>query len=98
MRKLSIIGIVVTMGTALGVLAPQAALATPPDTMRVPYEGHFIDEGASAACGFPVEFDVSGVQTIQVWYDASGNPIRLQTHQNGEGTFSANGNTLRYIE
>jgi hypothetical protein len=98
MRKLSMIGIAVAMGAALAVSTPQSALATPPDTMRVPYEGHFIDEGASAACGFPVEFDVSGVVTIQELYDAGGNLIRRQTHGNGEGTFSANGNTLRYIE
>jgi hypothetical protein len=90
--------IVISMAAALTVLAPTAALATPPDTFRIPHEDHFIDEGASAACGFPVQVDVSGVQTIQVLYDAAGNPIRVQIHGNIEGTFSANGITLREIE
>jgi hypothetical protein len=94
MRKLIVIGIAV----ALAVLAPTAALATPPDTIRIPHEDTFIDEGASAACGFDILFEVSGIQTIQVLYDAAGNPIRVQVHGNIEGTFSANGITLREIE
>ncbi|HEU4897088.1 MAG TPA: hypothetical protein VFX88_05880, partial [Actinomycetota bacterium] len=43
-------------------------------------------------------FEVSGIQTIQVLYDAAGNPIRRQVHSNIEGTVSANGITLREIE
>jgi hypothetical protein len=94
MRKL----ILVSMAAAIAVLAPTAALATPPDTIRIPHEDTFIDEGASAACGFPVLADISGVQTIQFLYDAAGNLIRVQIHGNTEGTFSANGITLRQIE
>jgi hypothetical protein len=94
MRKLILVG----MAAAIAVLAPTAALATPPDTIRIPHEDTFIDEGASAACGFPVLADISGVQTIQFLYDAAGNLIRLQIHGIDEGTFSANGITLRQIE
>jgi hypothetical protein len=90
--------IVIGLAAAVAVLAPTAALATPPDTGRIPHEDHFIDEGASAACGFPVQVDVSGVQTFQVMFDAAGNPTRLQIHGNLEGTFSANEITLRQIE
>lgn len=90
--------IVLTMATALAVLAPTAALATPPETFRIPHEDTFIDEGASAACGFDVVFEVSGIQTIQILYDAAGNPIRYQIHGNIQGTVSANGITLREIE
>ena len=93
-RTLMVIG----MAAALAVLAPTAALATPPDTFRIPHEDTFIDEGASAACGFDILFEVSGIQTIQVLYDAAGNPIRVQVHGNIEGTVSANGITLREIE
>jgi hypothetical protein len=96
MGKLTII--VLGLAVALAVLVPTAALATPPDTFRIPVEGTFIDEGASAACGFDVLFEISGVQTVQVLYDAAGNPIRVQVHKNFEGTFSANGITLRQIE
>jgi hypothetical protein len=94
MRTLIVIG----MAATFAVLAPTGALATPPDTGRIPHDDHFIDEGASAACGFPVQVDVSGVQTFQILFDAAGNPIRLQIHRNIEGTFSANGITLRQIE
>jgi hypothetical protein len=90
--------IVLGLAVALAVLAPTAALATPPDTFRIPHADTFIDEGASAACGFDVLFEVSGIQTIQVLYDAAGNPIRVQVHGNIEGTVSANGITLREIE
>jgi hypothetical protein len=93
-RQLMVIG----MAAALAVLAPTAALATPPETFRIPHQDTFIDEGASAACGFEVVFEVSGIQTIQVLYDAAGNPIRVQVHGNIEGAVSANGITLREIE
>lgn len=96
MGKLTII--VLGLAVALAVLAPTAALATPPDTFRIPVEGTFIDEGASAACGFDVLFEISGIETVQVLYDAAGNPIRVQVHKNIEGTVSANGITLREIE
>jgi len=39
-----------------------------------------------------------GIQTIQVLDDAAGNPIRVQVHGNIEGTFFANGITLREID
>jgi hypothetical protein len=94
----TLIAIAIGLAAALAVLAPTAALATPPDTFRIPHEDTFIDEGASAACGFPVLVDASGIQTIQVLYDAAGNPIRVQVHNNIEATFSANGITLREIE
>jgi hypothetical protein len=108
MRRLSVLALV-TLATLLAApsaqadevhheLVPTAALAAPPDTLRIPYQNSFIDEGASAACGFPVQADISGVATIQVWYDDAGNPIRIQIHNNDEGTFSANGNTVRQIE
>jgi hypothetical protein len=93
-RQLMVMG----MAAALAVLVPTAALATPPETFRIPHEDTFIDEGASAACSFDIVFEVNGIQTIQVLYDAAGNPIRVQVHGNIEGTVSANGITLREIE
>lgn len=90
--------IVLGLAVALAVLAPTAALATPPETFRIPHADTFIDEGASAACGFDVRFEVSGIQTVQVLFDAAGNPIRVQVHNNLDGTGSANGITLRELE
>jgi hypothetical protein len=69
--------------------------ATTPITGRFPFQDHFVDEGASAACGFPVTADVTGIRTIQVLFDRSGTPIRLQVHINGTGTMSANGIALQ---
>jgi hypothetical protein len=97
MRRLSVLALV-TLATLLAAPSAHAALAAPPDTFRIPYQNSFIDEGASDACGFPVRADISGVATIQVWYDDAGNPVRIQIHNNDEGTFSANGNTVRQIE
>jgi hypothetical protein len=54
--------------------------------------------GPATIVGEGVLFEVSGIQTIQVLYDAAGNPIRVQVHGNIEGTVSANGITLREIE
>ena len=97
-RPMGKLTIIIGLAAALAVLTPTAALATPPATFRIPHADTFIDEGASAACGFDVLFKVSGIQTIQVLYDAAGNPIRVQVHGNIEGTVSANGITLREIE
>jgi hypothetical protein len=38
---------VMGVAAALAVLAPTAALATPPETFWIPHEDTFIDEGAS---------------------------------------------------
>jgi hypothetical protein len=83
---------------SLAALAATPALATAPSTERVLHEDHFIDEGATDACGFPVVVDVRGILTIQVLFDAAGSPTRVQLHGNLEGTFSANGIVLRQIE
>jgi hypothetical protein len=88
----------VAIAVGLAAFAATSAVAAAPTTGRIPLEEHFIDEGASAACGFPVEVDVSGVLTYQVLFDAAGDPTHVQVHSNLEGTFSANGITLREIE
>jgi hypothetical protein len=89
-------GVVVAVTAACATLAlGTSAGATTPITGRFPYQDHFVDEGASAACGFPVTADVTGVRTFQVLFDRSGTPIRLQVHINGTGTMSANGIALQ---
>jgi hypothetical protein len=72
-----------------------SAWASTPITAHFPFEDHFVDEGASAACGLPVTVDSTGTRTIQVLFDQSGNPIRLQVHINATGTMSANGIVLQ---
>jgi hypothetical protein len=42
-----------------------------------------------------VTVDSTGTRTIQVLFDQSGNPIRLQVHINATGTMSANGIVLQ---
>jgi hypothetical protein len=80
------------------VLGPAPATAATPETGTYVHEDHFIDEGASAACGFEVRVDVLGEVTYQVFFDAAGEATRVQLHYNVEGEFSANGVTLPEIE
>jgi hypothetical protein len=54
-----------------------------------------IDDGASAACGFPVTSTATTSGRFQVFFDQSGNPIRVQFEENSSGTFTANGLSVR---
>lgn len=66
-------------------LATRAWGATPV-TARFPVEDHFVDDGASAACGFPVTVDVTGTRTFELFFDQAGNPVpgAQQPHRDHE--------------
>ena len=85
----------VVMAAASITLLGESAWASTPITGRFPFQDQFVDEGASAACGFPVTVDSTGVRTFQLLFDRNGDPIRLQVHINGTGTMSANGIVLQ---
>lgn len=70
--------------------AGQASAASP-EIGTFPLSETFVDEGASAACGFPVTATITGTGRFQVFFDQSGNPVRVQVKENTSGTFSANG-------
>lgn len=80
---------------AAALLGPAAltgkALATTPDIGTFPISETFVDDGASAACGFPVTATILGEGRFQVFFDQSGNPVRVQIEVNYTGTLSANG-------
>src|SRR5262245_18896534 len=80
----------------LAVVAATFAFVSQADAAR-PFVGtftftdSFIDDGASAACGFPVTSTATGSGSFQVFFDQSGNPIRVLVEEHSSGTFSANG-------
>jgi hypothetical protein len=83
----------ITLLLAISVMAAPA-LAQPPDTFRFPIEEDFVDEGASAACGFPVTVHLEGFVVGQVTFDETGEPIRFRFVTNATGTISGNGISL----
>lgn len=92
------IRVAVATAAVAAALGPAPATAAAPETGSFVHEDHFIDEGASVACGFDVHVDVLGKVTYQVFYSAVGEPTRVQLHGNLEGEFSANGIVLPQIE
>lgn len=85
----------ITTITLLGssAFAGQASAITPA-IGTFPISETFVDDGVSEACGFPVTVTIAGDGRFQVFFDQSGNPIRVQVEVNDTGTFSANGLTV----
>ena len=77
--------------------AGQASAASPV-IGTFPIDDHFVDEGASAACGFPVSVDLTGTGRFWVFVDAQGNPTRVQVREDATGTMSANGISLQEVD
>ena len=75
---------------AASAFAGQSSAATP-FIGAFPLSETFVDDGASAACGFPVTSTISGTARVEVFFDQSGNPVRVQVEESASGTFSANG-------
>jgi hypothetical protein len=82
----------VAIALALGLA--QSASATP-TTGTFEYEITYVDDGASAACGFPVTFHQLNRGTYERFYDQQGNPTRVQVQTLVDGTAAANGITLQ---
>jgi hypothetical protein len=79
--------------TACLALLAQPAYATP-TTGRFEQEITYLDDGASAACGFPITFHQLDRGTYQLFFDKQGNLIRVQVQTLTSGTATANGITL----
>jgi hypothetical protein len=83
---------------------PAAASAAPvlaaprAETGSFPIEEHFVDPGASDACGFPVRVDLSGVLRYELRFDGDGNAIWVALHIFRDGTLSGNGVSLPEID
>jgi len=67
------------------------ASAATPSIGTFTFTDSYVDDGASAACGFPVTSTATTSVLFQVFFDQSGNPIRVQLHEDSSGTFTANG-------
>ncbi|MCA1678368.1 MAG: hypothetical protein LC777_05175 [Actinobacteria bacterium] len=81
----------VAIALALGLA--QSASARP-TTGQFQVEFTYVDEGASAACGFPVTFHQLDRGTYELFYDQQGNLTRVQVQTLTDGTVTANGITL----
>ena len=86
--RLSIVLLAVVAATF--ALAGKATAATPSIGTFTVTES-FIDDGVSAGCGFPVTSTATISGRFQVFFDQSGNPIRLQVEESSSGNFTANG-------
>lgn len=84
----------VTLAVALAAGTALPAAAAPPITERFPIEEEFTDEGASAACGFPVTVQLTGFAVLKVSFDEAGEPSSVRLVINATGTISGNGISL----
>ena len=82
----------VAIAVALGLA--QSASATP-TTGQFQFDNTYVDDGASAACGFPVTFHQLDRGTYELFYDRQGSLTRVQVQTLTDGTVSANGITLQ---
>jgi hypothetical protein len=90
---------VTVLATILAVTsAVPAVAAARAETGSFPIEDHFVDDGASDACGFPVSVDLSGVLRYELRFDGDGNAVWVAIHVLREGTLSGNGVSLPEID
>src|SRR4029453_8269787 len=84
--------------TVLAATACLAGLAQPAygtaTTGSFEQEITYVDEGASAACGFTVTFHQLDRGTYQLFFDQQGDLTRIQVQTLVNGTATANGITL----
>ena len=82
----------------LAATACLAGLAQPaygtPTTGSFEQEITYVDDGASAACGFTVTFHQLDRGTYQLFFDQQGDLMRVQVQTLVNGTATANGITL----
>jgi hypothetical protein len=83
---------VLSVGLAL-VVAGQTR-ATTPVIGSFAIDETFVDDGASAACGFPVTATNTGTGHFQRFFNDAGIPIRFNVEENVTGTLTANGLTV----
>jgi hypothetical protein len=94
-RALRLATIIVAV-VAAGI--PAAAIAAGRvETGAFPVEDHFVDTGASDACGFLVTDDHAGIGRYEVRFDAAGNATNVTIHTNTTGTITGNGVSLPQI-
>jgi hypothetical protein len=88
----TLIALLGALSTCLVLTA--TAGATSPSIGHFQFSGQDVDQGASAACGFQITDTFTDTGTFQVFFDAQGNPLRMQIITRSTGTVTANGITL----
>ena len=79
---------------AVAAFPVQTFAASRVDHGTFPIVDHFVDPGASDACGFPVTADLEGLGRFEVRLDAVGNANDVAIHISRTGTLSGNGVSL----
>jgi hypothetical protein len=95
MRRLTqfaVLGVAIAVALTLSFAGPAAA--TPAITGSFPIDETFVDDGASAACGFPVTASNLGTARFEAFFDNTGTFVRLQVEENIVESFTANGITI----
>lgn len=87
----SVTMILATAACLVGLVPP--AYATP-TTGSFEQEITYVDDGATAACGFTVTFHQLDRGTYQLFFDQQGDLTRVQVQTLVNGTATANGITL----
>lgn len=90
--------IVILLGSALLLATTPAFAASRADTGSFTIEDHWVDEGTSDACGFPVQVDLYGVIKYEQRFDANGDAVALVLHIQRSGAVSANGISLPELD
>jgi hypothetical protein len=80
----------------LGLAGP--AEASQPQTGTFPIGEQFIDDGASAACGFDVNVDFAGTVRYVAFFNDQGELTSVELHTDATGTMTANGITLNEVD
>jgi hypothetical protein len=83
-------GILALFVLVMALAIPSGASAAKPVITTIPIDVTFFDEGASADCGFPIEFHVTGTLRIHQTFDETGTVVveEKQTFSNWVQTYT----------
>ena len=91
-RRVLPLGVVIVAALTLSFAGTSAAAT--PDIFTFPINETFVDDGASAACGFQILATNTGTARVEVFFDNTGAPVRVQVEENVIESFTANGVTI----
>jgi len=83
---------------ALVAATAQPVAAAKPVFERIPIDDQFTDEFLSDECGFEVTFTATGFIVVHTWLNADEELVRQVVNYGIRGSYSANGNTLRFVD
>lgn len=76
---------ILTLATALALLWAAPATATPPDQFEDPFHV-VIEDLEGEQCGFPIQWVIDGTAFVKVYFDSSGDVVRMHAHVEEDNT------------